>query len=63
MGFTCFLNTLIQALASCYYFIDWLEECSGQGQVTDTLLKLLSGKYAFFVQRVNTVEAASCDHG
>lgn len=41
LGFTCFLNTLIQALASCYYFVEWLEQCNGQGHVTDSLLRLL----------------------
>lgn len=41
LGYTCFLNTLIQALASCHFFVEWLEHCSGQGRVTDSLLRLL----------------------
>lgn len=41
LGLTCFLNSLLQALASCPYFIEWLECHKGNGRVTDSLLSLL----------------------
>ncbi|XP_046680435.1 ubiquitin carboxyl-terminal hydrolase 30 homolog [Homalodisca vitripennis] len=47
LGFTCFLNTLLQSLASCVLFMDWLESCRDQGRVASTLhylLKVLSSE-------------------
>ncbi|RZF42687.1 hypothetical protein LSTR_LSTR001482 [Laodelphax striatellus] len=41
LGFTCFLNALLQALASCPIFKKWLES-SQQGPVSQALLNLLN---------------------
>ncbi|KAK9512303.1 hypothetical protein O3M35_000759 [Rhynocoris fuscipes] len=41
LGLTCFLNSLLQALASCPSFIDWLQSCHRNGSVTDSLLSIL----------------------
>uniref|UniRef100_A0A1B6CF67 ubiquitinyl hydrolase 1 n=1 Tax=Clastoptera arizonana TaxID=38151 RepID=A0A1B6CF67_9HEMI len=41
LGFTCFLNSLLQALASCAFFLQWVENCKGQGKLSDTLLNVL----------------------
>ncbi|XP_062399738.1 ubiquitin carboxyl-terminal hydrolase 30 isoform X2 [Sardina pilchardus] len=47
LGNTCFLNALLQGLASCPSFIKWLQEFSGRGQdrlergLSTTLLQLL----------------------
>jgi len=48
LGLTCFLNTLLQALASCAVFMEWLESCRHQGNVASALyylLKVLSGEH------------------
>ncbi|XP_073982105.1 ubiquitin specific protease 30 isoform X1 [Rhodnius prolixus] len=45
LGLTCFLNSLLQALASCPSFLDWLQSSHRNGSVSDSLfsiLKLLS---------------------
>ncbi|XP_054290808.1 ubiquitin carboxyl-terminal hydrolase 30 homolog isoform X1 [Macrosteles quadrilineatus] len=41
LGLTCFLNTLLQAMASCAIFVEWLESCHGQGPVASALYYLL----------------------
>lgn len=50
LGLTCFLNTLLQSLASCVYFIDWLETYKDQGPVASSLfffMKGMDGSYLF----------------
>ena len=43
LGLTCFLNSLLQALAACPSFLDWLEPCEGNGYVSSSLCNILRG--------------------
>ena len=57
LGYTCFLNTLLQALASCPVVLDWLsmhQNNTKQNAMTLSLLRTLQGKwtrrsFVFFV--------------
>lgn len=44
LGLTCFMNTLLQALASCASFVEWMESCYPQGNVATALYYVLKGK-------------------
>lgn len=41
LGLTCFLNSLLQALASCPFFVDWLLPCEDFGNISNALYSLL----------------------
>nr|CAD7266627.1 unnamed protein product [Timema shepardi] len=41
LGHTCFLNTLLQALASCPQYIDWLQHNNKSGNLTTSLHHVL----------------------
>nr|CAD7201276.1 unnamed protein product [Timema douglasi] len=41
LGHTCFLNTLLQALASCPQYIDWLQHNNKGGNLTTSLHHIL----------------------
>lgn len=45
LGLTCYLNSLLQAMASCRYFVEWLNSQQNQGQVASATKELLNGKY------------------
>lgn len=46
LGSTCFLNTLLQALASCALFVEWLDQQAGdEKKLTSALQNVLWSKY------------------
>lgn len=53
LGQTCFLNTVLQALAACPVFIRWLEaeplEERGDESLRTTLRTVLEGKSTIFI--------------
>ncbi|XKL67416.1 hypothetical protein PGB90_002907 [Kerria lacca] len=42
LGLTCYLNSLLQAMASCNYFIEWLNIQENRGEVAGAMRKLLN---------------------
>jgi len=44
LGTTCYLNTLLQSLASCPKFVEWLDQQSKSSTVSYTLNKTLKCK-------------------
>jgi len=44
LGATCYLNTLLQSLASCPMFVEWLDQQSKSSTVSYTLNKTLKCK-------------------
>ncbi|XP_065209847.1 ubiquitin carboxyl-terminal hydrolase 30 homolog isoform X2 [Planococcus citri] len=65
LGLTCYLNSLLQAMASCHYFVEWLNTQENQGEVAVAMRKLsnvLCGRTApvddeYFVSPVEVVNA------
>lgn len=44
LGLTCYLNSLLQAMASCHYFVEWLNLQENKGEVATAMRKLLNSK-------------------
>lgn len=47
LGLTCYLNSLLQAMASCHYFVEWLNLQENKGEVATAMRKLLNSKFLF----------------
>ena len=45
LGNTCYLNSVLQALASLQHFVQGLEVQNSNSKFTNVLLKCLKGKY------------------
>ncbi|XP_018909602.1 ubiquitin carboxyl-terminal hydrolase 30 homolog isoform X2 [Bemisia tabaci] len=41
LGMTCFLNTVLQSLASCSFFVEWSVSLPRKGNLTQTIEKIL----------------------
>lgn len=52
LGKTCFLNTLLQALAACPSFIEWLKKyakADSHHSMITTLYTVIDGKFTVFI--------------
>lgn len=53
LGRTCFLNTLLQSLAACPTFIDWLKryaKADVHNSMITTLYTVIEGLFTFFIE-------------